>query len=202
MSSPEIRRKLLELLARYAYDFKPGGFTLVSGQKSDEYLDCKMALSRPEALPLTGALFLSHVDPTAVAVGGLTMGSDPIAISTAHVSAGARPLRWFSVRKDAKEHGRKKVIEGDVRPGDGVVVVDDVVTTGGSTIQAIQKCRECGLRVVQVLVLVDREQDGGLNGIRDVAGADVPVRAMFTKSEVRQEWERLRSAAPVSRASG
>src|SRR5258708_13981845 len=116
MSPPEVRRTLLELLARYAYDFKPGGFTLVSGQNSDEYLDCKMALSRAEALPLTGALFLSHVDPTAVAVGGLTMGSDPIAISTAHVSAGTRPVGWFSVRKNAKEHGRKKVIEGHGRP--------------------------------------------------------------------------------------
>jgi orotate phosphoribosyltransferase len=191
-------RKLLELLAEHAYAYSPGGFLLASGKVSDEYLDCRAALSHAEALPLVGRLFVSHVEPRADAIGGLTMGADPIAIATSAASAGLRPVRWFSVRKDAKEHGKKKVVEGDVKSGDSVVVVDDVVTTGGSTIQAIEKCRETGLKVVQVLVLVDREQDGGLESIRVAAGAGVPVRAMFTKSEVRATWQ---ARQPKIRAS-
>jgi orotate phosphoribosyltransferase len=188
------RAKLLELLATHAYAYKPGGFVLVSGQVSDEYLDCKMALSHGEALNALGALFLSHADERAVAVGGLTMGSDPIAMLTSAASTSSkRSMRWFSVRKDAKEHGKKKVIEGDVTKGDPVIVVDDVATTGGSTIQAIEKCRAQGLNVVQVLVLVDREQ-GGMDNIREAAGAGVAVKAMFTKTEVRQEWERQRAS--------
>ena len=183
-------RTLLGLLAKYAYSYKPGGFTLVSGKVSDEYLDCKMALGRAEALPALGRAFLAHVDPRAVAVGGLTMGADPIAVSIAYASAGARNLAWFSVRKDAKEHGRKKTIEGGVSPGSSVVVLDDVVTTGGSTIQAIQKCREADLRVVQALVLVDREEEGGLGRIEQEAGAGVPVLALLKKSDVRRAWEK------------
>jgi orotate phosphoribosyltransferase len=189
MTTTEEERTLLGLLATYAYAYKPGGFTLVSGKVSDEYLDCKLALGRAEALPALGAVFLAHVDARAAAVGGLTMGADPIAISIAYASAGRRDLAWFSVRKDAKEHGRKKTIEGAAPAGSYVVVLDDVVTTGGSTIQAIRKCREGGLHVVQVLVLVDREEEGGLRAIEEEAGAGVPVVAMFTKSDVRSAWD-------------
>jgi orotate phosphoribosyltransferase len=192
--APDDRGNLLEALAKYAYAYKIGGFTLSSGKVSDEYLDCKMALSHAEAVVSLGKLFLSHIDARAVAVGGLTMGSDPIAISTASASAFTKhPVRWFSVRKDAKEHGKKKLVEGDVSRGDNVVVVDDVVTTGGSTIQAINKCREHGLNVIQVLVLVDREDDGGIAKIREAAGPDVPVTAMFTKSQVRRKWDSRQS---------
>jgi orotate phosphoribosyltransferase len=189
------RRTLLELLAQYAYQFRPEGFTLVSGKTSQEYLDCKMALSHAEALPSLGKVFLAVLDERAVGIGGLTMGADPIAISTAAASAGGRSLCWFSVRKEAKEHGRKKLIEGDVPPNAKVVVVDDVVTSGGSTIQAIQKCRDGGLQVVQVLVLVDREEDGGLARIEGEAGAGVPVRAIFKKSEIRAAWEARRRSS-------
>jgi orotate phosphoribosyltransferase len=192
MTAPDAaldRQTLLDLLARYAYQFRPEGFTLVSGRVSQEYLDCKMALSHAEALPPLGRLFAATLDPRAVAVGGLTMGADPIAIATSAASASGRAVRWFSVRKEAKEHGRKKLVEGDVPANAEVVVVDDVVTTGGSTIQAIQKCRESGLRVVQVLALVDREEDGGIARVQTEAGDGVPVRALFTKSDVRAAWD-------------
>jgi orotate phosphoribosyltransferase len=185
------RAELLELLATLAYDYNPGAYLLASGKESDEYLDCKMALSHADALPALGRLFLSQVHPRAFAVGGLTMGADPIALATAQVSAGGRGLRWFSVRKEPKKHGRRKLIEGDV-PAGAVVVVDDVVTTGGSTIDAIKKARADGLDIVQVLVLVDREEEGGLDRIRAEAGASVPVAAIFKKSEIRAEWERQR----------
>ena len=187
--SADDRAKLLELLAKYAYDYKPGGFRLASGRVSDEYLDCKMALSRAEAQAALGDLVMAYVDRRAVAIGGLTMGSDPIAINAARSSAStARVLSWFSVRKDAKGHGTKKMVEGAVSEGDDVIVVDDVVTTGGSTIDAIEKSRSHGLHVIQVLVLVDREE-GGMQSIRDVAGAEVGVSAIFTKSEIRRAWE-------------
>src|ERR1017187_6545472 len=104
------KHKLLYLLAKYAYAFKAGGFTLASGQVSDEYLDCKKALSQPEALPSLGSLVLSEMQPQVVAVGGLTMGSDPITKSSSlmsETSQGHRKIRWFSVRKEPKGHGRK-----------------------------------------------------------------------------------------------
>jgi orotate phosphoribosyltransferase len=191
----EYTRKLLELLAKYAYAYKPGGFKLASGAVSDEYLDCKQALSHADALPALGNVFLARLDQRVTAVGGLTMGADPIAISTAFVSAGMpTAVQWFSVRKERKEHGRKRLIEGSVSDGAVVAVVDDVVTTGGSTIEAINKCREAGLMVVQVLVLVDRQQ-GGLERVREVAGPAVPVVAMYTKGEVRSEWEAQQARA-------
>jgi orotate phosphoribosyltransferase len=198
---PKDRAKLLNLLVEHAYAFKPGGFTLVSGKVSDEYLDCKLALSQPDALRPLGDLFLSHVDARAVAVGGLTMGADPIAMHISRSSADSgRNVRWFAVRKDAKAHGKKKSIEGSVFFGEEVVVVDDVVTSGGSTIQAIQKCRDFGLKVVQVLLLVDREEQDGMQKIREVAGPGVSVSAIFTKGEVAQEWH-VRQAKQTLRAT-
>src|ERR1700690_228734 len=111
------RATLLELLATLSYDPTPGAYVLASGKESDEYLDCKIALSHAEALPSLGRLFLSQIEPRVVAVGGLTMGADPIAVSTAQASAGGRNLRWFSARKEPKKHGRRKLIEGDVSSG-------------------------------------------------------------------------------------
>ncbi|HXN30230.1 MAG TPA: orotate phosphoribosyltransferase [Polyangiaceae bacterium] len=194
------RATLLELLATLSYDHTPGAYVLASGKESDEYLDCKMALSHAEALPSLGRLFLSQIEPRVVAVGGLTMGADPIAVSTAQASAGGRNLRWFSARKEPKKHGRRKLIEGDVSSGP-VAVVDDVVTTGGSTIDAIRKARADGLDVVQVIVLVDREEEGGLGRIRAEAGPGVPVAAIFKKSEIRAEWERQRALPRTAQSS-
>jgi orotate phosphoribosyltransferase len=199
--STKDRATLLDLLARYSYAYNPAGFTLASGKLSNEYLDCKLALSQADALRPLGDLFLSFVDVRAVAVGGLTMGADPIAMHVARSSADTgRNLRWFAVRKDAKDHGKKKTIEGSVAPGEEVVVVDDVVTSGGSTIQAIQKCRDFGLKVVQVLLLVDREEQDGMQKIREVAGPGVSVSAIFTKGEVAKEW-RAQQVEPTLRAT-
>jgi orotate phosphoribosyltransferase len=184
------KRLLLGCLADYAYEHRPEGFVLASGMTSTEYLDCRAALSHGEALPVLGRTVAREVVAEAVAVGGLTMGADPIAVSTSLVSG---RLRWFSVRKEPKKHGTKKMIEGDVAKGAAVVVVDDVVTSGGSTIEAIQKCRAADLRVVQVIVLVDREESAGMARVRAEAGEGVPVVALFTKSEVAAEWRRRRA---------
>lgn len=187
------QHKLLNLLATLAYDYQPGKYSLSSGKVSDEYIDCKRALSHCDALPSMGRMILSKIDPRVVAVGGLTMGADPVAFSAARESCGtARSLRWFSVRKEAKKHGRMKLIEGDLSNGDHVAVVDDVVTTGGSTIQAINKCAGEGLRVIQVIVLVDREEDDGMRKVEAAAGLGVQVVALFTKSEIHREWLKTR----------
>src|SRR5579864_5824820 len=106
------RSKLLDLLVKHAYDYKQGGYKLASGKLSDEYIDCKMALSQAGALVPLGNAFLSHLNPRIEAVGGLTMGADSIAHATCIAAEMAhRPLRWFTVRKTAKEHGLKKMIE-------------------------------------------------------------------------------------------
>ncbi len=187
------RSALLDELVRHAYQYSPEKpFLLVSGQYSDEYLDCKLALSQPAAMAALGKVFLAQLTAPVVAIGGLTMGSDPIAMSTSQTSYGTpKPLRWFTVRKEAKGHGQKKLVEGSVKPGESVVVVDDVCTTGGSTVKAIEAAREFGLQVTQVIVLVDREQSDGMANIRRAAGDGVEVSAIFTKSQVKQRWLEL-----------
>jgi orotate phosphoribosyltransferase len=189
------RGALLDELVRHAYQYSPEKpFLLVSGQYSDEYLDCKLALSQPAAMASLGRVFLASINVPAVAIGGLTMGSDPIAMSTSQSSYGsAKPLRWFTVRKEAKGHGQKKLVEGSVKPGESVVVVDDVCTTGGSTVKAIEAARDFGLQVAQVIVLVDREQSDGIANIRNAAGAGVDVSAVFTKSQVKARWLELKN---------
>lgn len=192
------RSKLLGLLAKHAYDYKKGAYKLASGKVSDEYIDCKMALSQVGAIVPLGNLVLSHIYPPVVAIGGLTMGADPIAYATCFAAElSGRGLRSFSVRKSAKEHGLRKMIEGAVVEGDNIAVVDDVVTRGGSTIEAIEKCRDHGLNLIQVIILVDREEDDGLQKVKDRAGAGVDVIALFTKSMIHQEWLRqsLRATA-------
>ena len=106
-----------------------------------------------------------------------------------------RPLRWFTVRKEAKGHGQKKLVEGSVKPGEAVAVVDDVCTTGGSTVKAIEAVRDFGLHVAQVIVLVDREQSDGIANIQRAAGPDVPVSAIFTKTDVKKRWLELKQRA-------
>ena len=185
--TPMVRSSLLELLCRHSYRYDPeGGFELVSGKRSRFYIDCKKTTMRGEAADPIGALVAEHLPSGVTAVGGLTMGADPIAQATAaYCTRNGRPLDAFAVRKDAKRHGLRKWIEGGAEPGATVAVVDDVVTTGGSTIQAIEKCRQEGLQVAAVVVLVDRQEEGGLDRIREVAGPGVPVTPIFTLDELR-----------------
>lgn len=188
------RATLVELLARYAYRYDPAGFRLASGKTSHEYLDCRAALGHPEALAALGEALLAALRPEVQVVGGLTMGADPLAHAVSQASAGTgHPVRWLAVRKTAKAHGRRLGVEGAWSPGDRVAVVDDVVTTGGSTIQALERVREAGLDVVQVIALVDREE-GGLDRVREAAPG-VPIVALVTKSAVRAAWELARNAS-------
>jgi orotate phosphoribosyltransferase len=121
-------------------------------------------------------------------VGGLTFGADPIAVAAAFVSElRGRPIQAFSIRKTQKDHGIVRWLEGDLRPGDRVAIIDDVATTGGSTVQAIERARSEGLDVVRAVVLVDR-QEGGLENIR----RHVPdVGAIVTRDELVAHWKTL-----------
>ena len=143
-------------------------FKLVSGQTSRFYVNCKPTTLHPRGMYLAGHLVYDAVKDSQVAgIGGLTFGADPIAIAAAFVSElqGNR-IQAFSIRKTRKDHGMIRWIEGDIQPGDRVVIIDDVVTTGGSTIKAIERAQSEGMVVVQVVILVDR-QEGGLENIRE-----------------------------------
>ena len=196
MSAPASDRdRLLTMLAERAYQYRPERpFTLSSGALSDYYLDARVVTWDPEAKPLIGALVFGALGGRADAVGGLTLGADPIAGAVAYYSqtVGA-PIRAFTVRKQAKGHGMARAIEGAIRPDDRVAVVDDVVTTGTSTLDAIDRCRDAGHPITAVVILVDREE-GGLQRVRD-AVPGVECRALFTRTELQRRLDELRAAA-------
>ncbi|MCC6642554.1 MAG: orotate phosphoribosyltransferase [Deltaproteobacteria bacterium] len=161
-------------------------FVLTSGRRSKTYFDCQVTTAYAQAMPLIGRAFLDEFSRHGVApdaVGGLTRGADPVAQAIVYTSLLFPPVvQLFSVRKARKEHGMRRWIEGCAPPGGRVAVVDDVVTSGKSVLQAIAACREEGLEVAQVVVLVDREE-GGMDRIRELAGK-APVTAIFTRSEL------------------
>jgi len=191
----DARDLLLDRLVEHAYIYDPAGrIPLASGQLSDEYINCKAALSLPHVLEMAAGVMHARLRQDVEAVGGLTMGADPLAIAIALFSAHqSHVVRWFSVRKDRKAHGLKKLVEGDLPDHTRVAVLEDVVTQGSSTLDAIDRLRTEGYTVVQAIALVDREQ-GGLDRIRDTLGLDVPVGAIFTKTELRQRSQRLRTS--------
>jgi orotate phosphoribosyltransferase len=167
-----------------------GDFTLASGAKSDLYLDARVTTSDPRAALLIGRVGWQLIKETAAergvnvdGIGGLTMGADWFALSVgicAQLEDPANRLNVFSVRKSVKEHGRQKRIEGNFSPGQSVVVVDDVITTGGSTLQAIDAVEGEGGHVAFVLVLMDREE-GGRAAIERRGHAVVPI---FTRADL------------------
>jgi orotate phosphoribosyltransferase len=142
---------------------------LASGRRSTLYVDCRLTAMSPEGQLLIGRVGLARLRATGWpvdAIGGLTLGADPIAYAIAHASAfaaeqGNGPMvRAFTVRKEAKQHGTGKLIEGPFQPGDHVVVVEDVITTGGSALKAVEAVRQAGGKVLGVLALVDRQEGG------------------------------------------
>jgi orotate phosphoribosyltransferase len=154
----QLRRLLLERSVRR------GDFVLASGQRSSYYIDCRLSTMSAEGQVLIGRMGLAALQAAGwrpSAIGGLTMGADPVAYAVAAASWGTEHvLDAFSVRKEAKEHGTGQRIEGNFQSGDEVVVVEDVITTGGSAEKAIAAVEGAGGRVVGVLAVVDREQGG------------------------------------------
>jgi orotate phosphoribosyltransferase len=203
VGSAIVRTRLLDLLIAHSYRYDPSApFRLASGRQSAFYVDCRATTMRGEAMDLVGGLVAEQLPADVQAVGGLTMGADPIAVAVAsHATRRGRPLDAFSVRKEPKGHGLRRFIEGGVEPGARVAVVDDVVTTGGSTIDAIRRCREEGLEIRAVVVLVDRQEEGGLDAVRREAGPGVPVVAIFTRDELQAHWARAREGAAGTRSA-
>ena len=184
------KTELIDLLCTKSFQYSPEPvFKLVSGQMSSFYVNCKPTSLSPRGMFLIGHLVLEALDADNLkGVGGLTFGADPIAVATAFASElQERPLHAFSIRKAQKDHGIVKWIEGDISPGDRVAIIDDVATTGGSTIKAIERARSEGVDVVQAVVLVDR-QEGGVANIRK----HVPdVTAIVTRDELVARWKEL-----------
>ena len=173
---------LIALLAERSA--KRGRFKLASGKESDFYVDARLTTMSPDGLALIGPLALSVLRKTGWridAVGGLTLGADPISYAISYASASSdHPLRAFTVRKEAKAHGTGKLLEGPVREGDHVAIIEDVITTGGSALRAIEAVRNAKASVTGVLALVDREE-GGRQAIEK---AGVSVVSLTTATQI------------------
>ena len=199
MTEPTHAQQLLALLARTS--FRLGQFKLSSGGTSDYYIDCRTTTLHAEGGRLTGHAILelleaNHID--AEAVGGLTMGADPIVSNVATASAqralsgsvqsqpNAPLLHGFLVRKAEKAHGTGRRIEGCCREGARVVIVDDVCTTGASTINAIEAAQEAGMQVVAVVCIVEREEANGRPSVESAAKG-APFLRLFSANDVRAE---------------
>ena len=182
MNSP--RQDLLQLLAYKS--FRLGEFKLSSGGTSDYYIDCRTTTLDAKGARLTGQVFFDEIRERGwkpQAIGGLTMGADPIVVAVSVVSG---ELQGFLVRKAEKQHGTGQRIEGFREKGARVVIVDDVCTTGASTVQAIETAREFGFTVVGVMCLVEREEAKGRPNV-EKAAAPAPFVSIFTASDVRAE---------------
>jgi orotate phosphoribosyltransferase len=178
------RQDLLRLLA--AKSFRLGQFKLSSGGTSDYYIDCRTTTLAAKGARLTGQVFLDEIRARQwkpKAIGGLTMGADPIVVA---VSVASGDIEGFLVRKAEKQHGTGRRIEGFQEKGARAVIVDDVCTTGSSTIQAIEAAREFGFQVVGAMCLVERQEAGGRPNV-EKAVAPAPFVSIFTATDVRQE---------------
>jgi orotate phosphoribosyltransferase len=175
--------KLKELLKWYSVHY--GDFVLASGKKSNVYVDCRLTTLRAEAMPLIGEAILAQIaerDWKADLVGGLTMGADPVVSAVVRESLGTpQVLNGFLIRKEAKGHGRGQYLEGVREPGElKAVIVEDVCSTGGSAIQAIERAREFGLEVVGAVCLVDRE----MGGAAAIEATGCAFASVFTMGEL------------------
>jgi len=178
------RQKLLSTLAHKS--FRLGEFKLSSGGTSDYYIDCRATTLDAKGSRLTGEVFLEEIRQRnwkVQAIGGLTMGADPIVVAVSVLSG---DLSGFLVRKAEKQHGTGQRIEGFREKGAPVVIVDDVCTTGASTIQAIEAAREFGFDVVAAMCLVEREEAKGRPHV-EKAASPAPFISIFTANDVRQE---------------
>jgi orotate phosphoribosyltransferase len=175
------RGTLVRLLAQRSV--RRGRFTLASGRESTHYVDARLTTMSPEGLAVIGPLALEAIRARGWpvdAVGGLTLGADPIAYATALASVTAPPLvRAFTVRKEAKQHGTGRLIEGPLREDDRVVVIEDVITTGGSALRAAEAIQRAGATVSGILALVDREEGG--RGVLEAQGFQVVCLATISE---------------------
>jgi orotate phosphoribosyltransferase len=187
-----MKERLIELIIEKAFKYsKEPVFKLVSGRMSNYYFNCKAVTLHPEGMYIIGNLILDLIKDTDVkGVGGLTLGADPIAYAVAYTSfLKKKPIEAFVVRKTAKSHGTMQWIEGNVNKGDRVVIVDDVITTGKSTIEAINRSREEGLEIVKVIALIDR-QEGGREAVE---ASGYKLDSIIKREEVMERYPHNRT---------
>ncbi len=184
-----MKQELIEILCEKSFQYTPEPtFKLVSGKMSRFYVNCKPTTLSARGMYLVGHLVYDAVKELQLeGVGGLTFGADPVASAAAFVSGlKHRPFSAFSIRKQQEDHGIVRWIEGDIPAGSRVAVIDDVATTGGSTIKAIERALFEGLKVVKAVVLIDR-QEGGMDNIRK----HVPdASAIITRDELMAQWNK------------
>lgn len=184
-----LKQQLLDLICTDAY--KDGDFLLSSGQRSNYYINGKLVTLHPQGGQMVGRVILDTLDNDVVGVGGLTLGADPIVTAVSVVATyEGRSLTPLIVRKAAKGHGTQVYIEGPVLPEkSNVVVLEDVVTTGQSAMQAIMRLRDAGYTVNRVISLVDRQQGGA----EYYAQAQIDFKAVYTISEIQTRWQELQA---------
>ena len=188
--SHDARAQLGRMIRELAFQHRPERpFRLASGAESPFYFNCKAVTLRGRGINLVGQVLFEEMRafPDARAVGGLTLGADPLAVALAgHATARGRELDAIIIRKEPKGHGTRSWVEGLHEPGLPVVILDDVVTTGGSTITAIERASESGLSVQGALLLVDRQEFDGMERIREAlrkVGSKGEARAVFRAEE-------------------
>jgi len=186
---PTLKQYLLDLFCQVAY--KEGEFTLSSGQRSSYYINGKQVTLHPQGGVAVGRIVLSLLPSETQAVAGLTLGADPMVTATSVVAAYAgRSLTPLIIRKEAKGHGTQAYIEGPTLPANSsVIVLEDVVTTGQSALKAVDRLRQAGYRVNQILALVDREQGGA----QLYAEQGLTFQSVFSIREIQQRSAELRS---------
>ncbi|MEJ2366507.1 MAG: orotate phosphoribosyltransferase [Deltaproteobacteria bacterium] len=188
-----MKNRLLEIILEKSFQYaKEPVFKLVSGGVSNFYFNCKPTMLDPEGKELIGRLVFAKIRSLDISgIGGLELGSVPISGAVSLISQiEGKPIKEFIVRKDKKEHGIPARMEGEFAPGEKVVVVDDVITTGGSTIKAIETVENLGLKVVKVVVLVDREE---MNGRQNIQKLCSEVEALINRSEVMELYKKRRA---------
>ncbi len=191
-----LKDRLIELIIEKAFKYSEEPvFKLVSGRMSNYYFNCKAVTLHPEGMYLIGNLIFDLIkDMDIKGIGGLTLGADPIAYAVAYTSylkgklgiESYRPIESFVVRKTPKPHGLMQWIEGNVKKGDRVAIVDDVITTGKSTIEAINRAKEAGLEIVKVIALIDR-QEGGREAVETLG---YKLDSIITREEVMELYRR------------
>jgi orotate phosphoribosyltransferase len=187
-----MKQRLIELILDRTFKFtdKPT-FKLASGKMSSFYFNCKPTTLNAEGMYLVGHLMYDLIKSRkswkVKGVGGLTLGADPVANAIAYTAYLIdEPLESFVVRKEPKKHGTMLWVEGNVKKGDRVIIIEDVVTTGGSSKKAIDRAKKCGLNVLGVVVLIDR-QEGGREAIESLG---VPVKVLLTKEEIFETYKK------------
>ncbi len=193
-----MKKRLVELILEHSFKYtKRPSFKLASGKMSNFYFNCKPTTLNSEGMLLIGNLMYNLIKEEGWqvdGVGGLTLGADPVANAIAYTYAvKGEPMKAFVVRKETKSHGTMAWIEGGVKKGDRVLIVEDVITTGGSSKNAIKRAKKCGLKVMGVVALIDR-QEGGKEAVEKMG---LPFKALLTREEIFKAYLSL----PQSRGS-